>query len=48
MIKITSLQEFENNSKENAEYKVEKICDSKIYTKKLDKGYLLDLYYLVL
>lgn len=33
-----------NNTKE---YKLEIICDSKVYIKKLENNYLLDLYYLV-
>ncbi len=45
--KITSQMELDINV--NEEYKVEAICNSEIYTKKLDNGHnLLGFYYLVL
>ncbi len=48
MHKITSRPEFKNDGN-TKEYKVEEICDSKIYAKESDSGYYLpSLYYLVL
>ena len=37
--------EFEASGN-NKEYKVEGICDSAVYTKELEAGYLLDFHYL--
>ena len=44
---MTSRPEFENGDN-NEEYKVEAICDSKVYARELDSGHHLPgLYYLI-
>ena len=44
--KIAEQLEFETSGN-NKEYKVENICDSAVYARESEAGYLTNLYYLV-
>ena len=39
--------ELDAGENDSGEYKVEAICDSAVYTRKLESDHLLELYYLV-